>query len=210
MQWTVLVPAKAMPGAKSRLAAAGDGDTHDALVAALRADTLSAARAAAGVARIVLVSDRTTPLPAGVDEVVVQSHPGLNAALREAAEHANGRWPADGVAALVGDLPALHPDELAAALAAAENSGRSFVADHTSLGTTLLTAGPGSSLDPAFGPGSAAAHGASGAVPIPGAPGLRQDVDTPADLRAALELGVGPATLAVTASAQRRVHLGSA
>jgi len=34
-------------------------------------------------------------------------------------------------------------------------------------------------------------------VQLPGAPGLRRDVDTPEDLRTALSLGVGPSTRAV-------------
>jgi 2-phospho-L-lactate guanylyltransferase len=40
-------------------------------------------------------------------------------------------------------------------------------------------------------------HLRSGAVELPGAPGLRLDVDTPADLAEALLLGVGAATAAV-------------
>jgi 2-phospho-L-lactate guanylyltransferase len=218
VDWTVLVPVKAMPGAKSRLARAHRGDAgdpvpaavHDALVTALRVDTLSAARGAAGVRRVVLVADRVAPVPGGADEVIVQSAPGLNAALREAAAVAATRWPDDAIAALVGDLPALHPDELADALGAAAAVPRGFVADHTGTGTTLLTARPGAALSPAFGPGSAETHRAGGAVQLDAGRGLRQDVDTPADLRGALALGVGPATLAVTASAGLRVHLGSA
>ena len=183
---------------------------HAALVAALRADTLSAIRAAAGVARIVLVSDRVAPVPPGVDELLVQSAPGLNSALREAADASARRWPADAVAALVADLPALLPGELAAALTAAARHDRAFVPDSSGLGTTLLTARPGVELAPAFGAGSAEAHRSGGAVALTAEPGLRQDVDTAADLRAALRLGVGPATLAVTASEELRVHLGSA
>ena len=37
----------------------------------------------------------------------------------------------------------------------------------------------------------------AGAVELPGAPGLRLDVDTPADLADAVSLGVGAATAAV-------------
>lgn len=218
MDWTVVVPVKAMPGAKSRLARAhrdGAGDpvpaaVHDALVTALRVDTLSAARGAAGVGRVVVVTDRVAPVPDGADEVMVQSQPGLNAALSEAAEAVARRRPGDGIAALVGDLPALRPGELAEALAAAAAVRRGFVPDHTGSGTTLLTARPGAPLSPAFGAGSAGAHRAGGAVRLDAGPGLRQDVDTAADLRGALALGVGPATLAVTTTTELRVHLGSA
>jgi 2-phospho-L-lactate guanylyltransferase len=59
----------------------------------------------------------------------------------------------------------------------------------------MLAVRPGTPLRPAFGPGSAARHVAD-AVTLDAAPGLRCDVDTAADLQAAAELGVGPATAA--------------
>jgi 2-phospho-L-lactate/phosphoenolpyruvate guanylyltransferase len=90
----------------------------------------------------------------------------------------------------------LHPDQLDAALAGAAR--RSFVADAAGTGTVLLTAPPGKPLDPRFGIGSAAAHAASGARNLSGDwPGLRQDVDTPADLAAVLALGAGAQTCAL-------------
>jgi len=53
-------------------------------------------------------------------------------------------------------------------------------------------------LRPHFGPGSAEAHLRSGARPLAGTwPGLVRDVDTAADLRAALALGLGPGTTAL-------------
>jgi 2-phospho-L-lactate guanylyltransferase len=210
VQWTVLVPVKALPGAKSRLDASDDPAAHEALVSALRADTLTAARAADGVARVLVVSDRVATVPAGADELIVQSESGLNEALCEGADYARRRWPDDGVAALVGDLPALRSAELAESLARAGSSDRAFVPDQAGTGTTLLTARPGAELAPQFGHESAAKHRSGHAVPLEAGPGLRHDVDTRADLRAALSLGVGPATLAVTASGELRVHLGSA
>jgi 2-phospho-L-lactate guanylyltransferase len=100
------------------------------------------------------------------------------------------------VAALVGDLPALRPEELADALTAAAGHPRAFVPDAEGAGTTLLAVRPGVSLAPAFGAGSAARHG-SGAVALDAGPGLRRDVDTAADLQAAADVGLGPATAAV-------------
>jgi len=59
----------------------------------------------------------------------------------------------------------------------------------------LLTAEPGTALDPRFGVGSAGAHAASLARPLSGTwPGLRQDVDTADDLRTVLALGAGAHT----------------
>jgi 2-phospho-L-lactate guanylyltransferase len=150
---------------------------------------------------VLVVVDRPDAAPAGV-EVLVQRAPGLNAALAEAAGHAAAEWPADGVAALVGDLPALRPDELAAALAAAAGHPRGFVPDAAGTGTTLLAAGPGTPLAPAFGSGSAARHRAV-AVELAAGRGLRHDVDTGADLLAAADPGaevtLGPCTAAVLA-----------
>lgn len=200
MRWTVVIPIKALPSAKSRLAATvADPAAHSALVTAIRGDTLAAARQAPGVARIVVVADS-----GGVDaedafEVILQTDPGLNAGLRAAAAYAAERWPDDGVAAMVGDLPALRPDDLGAALTAAATVPAAFVADSSGTGTTLLTAAPGAVLAPSFGAGSAARHGRQ-AVAVVGAPGLRQDVDTEADLFRALELGAGPLTRAAAAA----------
>lgn len=190
-----MIPTKALPEAKSRLLPATvDASAHRRLVEAIRADTVAAASAAPAVARVVLIADR----PAGPG-VLVQTEPGLNAALVEAAEFATVSWPEDGVGALVGDLPALRPDEIDSALRAAAGHARSFVPDSPGTGTTLLTAQPGTVLRPAFGPGSARRH-AAGAVELASAgPGLRHDVDTADDLAAAAELGLGPATSAVLA-----------
>jgi 2-phospho-L-lactate/phosphoenolpyruvate guanylyltransferase len=194
--WTVLIPAKSLPAAKSRLVGATadpavDPAAHARLVQAIRADTIAAAQAVDAVGRVVIVTDR--PAAAGSQPIVVQSRPGLNAALREGAAYAVRNWPVDGIAALVGDLPALRPHELAAALTQAAEHPRGFVADASGTGTTLLTARAGQPLDPAFGPGSAARH-ARAAAALAAGPGLRGDVDTAADLRAVVELGVGPAT----------------
>jgi 2-phospho-L-lactate guanylyltransferase len=201
VRWTVVIPAKALPEAKSRLLpASSDGAAHRRLVEAIRADTVAAARAADGVARVLVVADR----PDG-DGVLVQVQPGLNAALTEAAAHATQFWPDDGVAALVGDLPALRPDELADALASAAERPSAFVPDASGTGTTLLTAAPGTSLRPRFGPGSAARHRETASA-VPGGPGLRHDVDTAEDLRSAAALGLGPATAALLTGTSIRLR----
>lgn len=191
MRWTLLIPAKALPAAKSRLAAMSDDpEGHRRLVEAIRADTIAATRSVPAVARVLVVTDVGVPGP----ELVVQMAPGLNAAIREAAAVAAGSWPQDGIAALVGDLPALRPDELSTALDAAATVPAAFVPDRDGTGTTLLTATPGHALRPEFGPGSAARHRRR-STPLDAGPGLRHDVDTADDLRAAAaELGVGPAT----------------
>jgi 2-phospho-L-lactate guanylyltransferase len=192
LRWTVLVPLKSLPTAKSRLASTldpeGQAHLHAALVDAMRSDVLHAARTTPQVARVLVISDR-----AGQGDVVQRS-PGLNGALRDGAAHASARWPQDGIAALVGDLPAVRADELGAALDQAAQHPAAFVPDTAGTGTTLLTARPGCALRPEFGIGSAERHARHAAALGEIGAGLRRDVDTAADLDAALALGVGPAT----------------
>ena len=73
--------------------------------------------------------------------------------------------------------------------------------DAAGVGTTLYAVPPGGQFRPMFGGASRARHAAAGAVELAldGIAGLRQDVDTPEDLRAAVALGVGPRTAEVAA-----------
>ncbi|MGW1057532.1 2-phospho-L-lactate guanylyltransferase [Micromonospora rubida] len=213
--WTVVVPVKRLGAAKSRLRGALSGVPHEELALALAADTVAAVRACPAVAAVVVVTD--DPLvaamagAAGARAVPDAPGAGLNAAFRHGAEvaTAGGRaW----VAGLTADLPALRPAELAAALDAA-TAGlpgvRRFVADAPGSGTVLLAAPPGVPLDPRFGVGSAAAHLASGALPLTGDwLTLRQDVDTAADLTAAARLGLGPRTAALACVDRPAAHPG--
>jgi len=130
---------------------------------------------------------------------------GLNAALRHGAAFAGARWPGCGTAALSADLPALRPAEIGRALRAASAWPTAFVADAARDGTTLYTAAPGAAFRPAFGPASRARHAAGGAaeLDLEGVPGLRRDVDTPADLRGAAALGLGPHTAPLAAELLR-------
>ncbi len=211
--WAVVVPVKHRAAAKSRLRGGLPGVPHEELVTALVLDTLAAARRCAVVAQVVVVG--ADPGLAKLDKPGVRLLPepesgGLNGALGYAAAQLSGAGVAEllGVAALLGDLPALDPAELAEALEQAsglalERAGtRAFVADAAGTGTTLLAAPAGTPLAPHFGSGSAGAHLASGAVALTGAwPTLRRDVDTPADLAAAAALGLGAHTAALLAGA---------
>jgi len=191
MKWTVLVPIRALPSAKSRLASSVPAEVFAPLVAAIRADTLDAVHAAGPVARVVIIGDRPAP-----DVTFVQSSPGLNGALRDGAAYARQQWPDDGVAALVGDLPALRPAELTDALDVAATHPAAFVPDRTGTGTTMLTARPDAVLNPQFGVGSARRHRAT-ATELGAGAGLRHDVDTAEDLAAATAIGLGEHTAAV-------------
>jgi 2-phospho-L-lactate guanylyltransferase len=107
------------------------------------------------------------------------------------------------VAVLLGDVPALRARDLDAALDVAARHPLAYVPDAEGTGTTLATAREGEALDAHFGQDSAARHAAAGFADLvaehPGAiaPGLRRDVDTAAELREAVALGVGARTSAV-------------
>jgi 2-phospho-L-lactate guanylyltransferase len=213
----LVVPVKPLYAAKSRLRGAadrgvGDPDAHAALALALAHDTVAAVAAARTVRRLLVVSSDpvvAAELAAVGVEVAPDVGGGLNAALRHGAGLLRAADPGAPVGALQADLPALRPEELddavaAAAALAATGRGRAFCADADGHGTTFLLAAAGVPLDPRFGDGSAARHRGTGAVALDGPwPGLRRDVDTGDDLCAAAELGLGPHTRAVLAPTGR-------
>ncbi|MEU3873381.1 MULTISPECIES: 2-phospho-L-lactate guanylyltransferase [Streptomyces] len=203
MGWTLVVPVKPLAVAKSRLAAGTGALPAPALALAFAQDTVAAALACASVRDVVVVTAdaragtelcalgaRVLPEPAGG---------GLNAALAHGAHLVRARCRRAGVATLNADLPALRPHELGLVLDSAAEFPRAFLADSAGIGTTLLAAAPGMELAPAFEGRSRARHAASGAreIALTGVDSVRRDVDTEADLRAALALGVGPRTAAL-------------
>ncbi|MCU1615472.1 MAG: 2-phospho-L-lactate guanylyltransferase CofC [Frankiales bacterium] len=206
--WSVIIPAKRLAVAKTRLRPLTAGSSpseagHDRWVLAMLTDTVAATLASPSVRAVVVVTDEPSAAAAvrelGATTVPDEPDRGLNPALVHGARFAGSR----AVAALSSDLPALRAGELTAALAAAEQAPRCFVADAAGTGTTLLTA-VDTVLDPHFGHGSARAHRDGGARPLAGDwPGLTRDVDDPADLRAALALGVGPRTAALAGRLDR-------
>ena len=216
--WTVLVPVKPSVLGKSRLAV--DAVDRVAIARAVALDTIAAAAACEAVERVVVVTD-----DAGL---VLQAarHPG-SALRRGDAERRRGADPAarrarrrtergdrpgaaavgEGMprAALLGDLPALRSEDLAAALSAAAEVERGVVADAEGTGSTLVTARAGIPWISAFGEGSFAAHLALGfaALPVPEDSTLRRDVDTADQLAQATALGLGRRTAALLAGSPR-------
>lgn len=207
VSWRFVIPVKDTRRGKSRLQPP-DGVPRNLLAMSLALDTINAARhCLGGPAVVVVTSDDAVASHARSWQVPVLADPGagLDAALRAGASYAEERaaasgLPAPAVAALLGDLPGLHPDDLAAVLRLAEGVERGYVPDHEGTGTVLLTARPGVALDPAFGAGSAGRHGA-GAVdlttlgPVPDR--LRLDVDDRASLARVAAMGVGRHTAMV-------------
>lgn len=193
--WTVLIPMKALPAAKSRLALADDERTG--LVLAMLADVVGAARQAPTVGRVVVASADESMLVASVSmgaEPLRIAEGGLNADLRAAVAAIASAARTDGTAGLaviVADAACLRPDDVESALAAAPEDGQGFVRSLDE-GTTMLLARDLSALDPHFGPASASAHSRVG-TDLTAHVGrtARVDVDTVAALDAASALGVG-------------------
>lgn len=199
--WCLVVPVKRLAVAKTRLALEAGRHRHD-LALAFAVDTISAALGCDDVPAVVVVTDEPAAarLLGALGALVVADAPdaGLNPALRHGADVALSTWPDLGIGALAADLPALRPAELGVALTLAPSDGAAFVRDAQGSGTTALVARRRPDFAPAFGTGSAAAHLRAGLVELTGdLPSLRRDVDTPADLRAALAMGVGPHTAEV-------------
>jgi 2-phospho-L-lactate/phosphoenolpyruvate guanylyltransferase len=202
----LIIAVKRLTAAKTRLAPVFSARTRETVVLAMLVDTVTAAAGVASVGSIIVITPDDDAAAAAVRigaQVIADPTPEghedpLNNAIA-AAECAVAESFAN-VVALQGDLPALQTQELAEAIAAARHHRRSFVADRLATGTAALCAF-GTALDPRFGSDSAARHRRSGAIELTGAwPGLRCDVDTPADLVAARRLGVGAATArAITA-----------
>lgn len=201
-RWCLVVPVKRLALAKTRLTMTAARHRRD-LALAFALDTTAAALGCPAVQAVVVVTDEpdAARLLSAQGALVVGDVPdaGLNPALVHGGEVAAAVHPGCGIGALSADLPALRPAELATALAMAPERGAGFVRDAEGSGTTALVARRRGDFVPAFGPGSATRHQMSGAVEIAGDgfASLRHDVDTQADLEAALTMGVGPRTAEV-------------
>lgn len=200
----LIIAVKRLAAAKTRLSPVFSAQTRGDVVLAMLVDTLTAATRVSAVRSITVITPDETAAAAAkelgaevLDDPTAADDPDpLNSAIvsAERAVAATQAGSTSNIVVLQGDLPALQPQELAEAIAAARQYPRSFVADRLGTGTALLCAF-GTSLDPHLGPDSSARHRRSGAIELTGAwPGLRCDVDTPADLATARQLGVGPAT----------------
>ncbi|SON62581.1 2-phospho-L-lactate guanylyltransferase [Mycobacterium simulans] len=196
----LIIAVKRLAAAKTRLAPVFSAQTRENVVLAMLVDTLTAAARVSSLRSITVITPDEVAAAAAAElgaDVLADPTPEGDPDPLNNAIIAAERVVADSSANIVvlqGDLPALQTQELAEAISAARQHQRSFVADRLGTGTAVLCAF-GTTLDPRFGPDSSARHRRSGAIELTGAwPGLRCDVDTPADLTAARRLGVGPAT----------------
>jgi 2-phospho-L-lactate guanylyltransferase len=204
-QWAVVVPVKRLELAKTRLS------VHPALrrelALAMATDTVVACLRTPGVTDVVVVTDDEVAVVAmtalGARVVADEPDSGLNPALVHGANALAELHPAAGIVMLSSDLPALSAQALGPLLqhhAGAVEAG--CVADAAGTGTAVLTMRTATSVTPAFGPGSWRRHVDAGAVDLTryADPRLRRDVDTTADLAAAMMLGCGAATVTVTSA----------
>ena len=203
--WQVIVPVRGGSAGKSRLTSIEGvrltGPQRRELALAMAHDTVSAAVALGRGPVTVLTGDgAVASMAAECGATTATDHGrGLNPELAEAAA-AYGA--AVGVAVLLGDLPALRPVDLGAALDLARDLPEPglVVPDGEGTGTTLVAGTPGAVEAPPFrfGAGSAQRHQRAGLHP-----GglhldrLRADVDTPEGWAAAVRLGLGPTTSAL-------------
>lgn len=200
VDWAAVVPVKGGPLAKSRLHL--PRAARAALADAFARDTVTALRAAVGgMPVLVVTSDAAVSawVPSAGAELVPDPGLGLDAAVAAGCRAAAGLG-ARRVAVVLGDHPALRPEEVRSALEAAARHPSCVVPDAGDDGTALLTltllprAADGG-VRTAFGPGSADAHERLGHTRLDlDLPGLRVDVDDAASLAAAARLGVGPET----------------
>lgn len=195
--FVVLLPVKAPGSGKSRLAGLTD-QQRGRLAAAFATDVVDACLTTPLVGAVLVISDDevfAATLVARGAQSCGDPGAGLNAALRHGAAIARRSWPHHRPAALLADLPALRPDDLAEALGLVAASPRpSFVRDADATGTTLYSASY-DAFDPRFGSASATAHADAGAQQVEGAlASLRRDVDDLDGLAEVIRLGVGPAT----------------
>ncbi|MBA4248898.1 MAG: 2-phospho-L-lactate guanylyltransferase [Microbacterium sp.] len=200
---SLIVPVRDAASAKSRLAEGAGADAQArraSLAAAIALDTVAAARAAREVGELIVVGSLAEPL----DGVRVVDDPGYGLLVAIGAGIAAAD-PAAPTAVLLGDLPALQPADLDAALVAASEHHWAFVPDAEGEGTTLIVAAAGLPHSLRFGADSAEQHRDAGYVELAVREhsGLRRDVDTLEQLTALAALAdtgvvlIGPRTRAL-------------
>lgn len=179
---SLVIPVRPALSAKVRLAVDTSAEAQErrvALASAIALDTVEAARRSPSVGELFVVGSLAEPVE-GV-QVVTDPGFGLLVAISEGLARCTDTEP---TAVLLGDLPALQPADLDAALLGASEHHWAFVPDAEGAGTTLVVAQEGLPHSLRFGDDSADQHGRSGYAELEVAhtSGLRRDVDTLAQL----------------------------
>ena len=186
--WTAIVPLKAEGARKTRLSGHLSEIAREELSETLFRHVIRTLRRCPSVARIVSLSDGAPPI-SGL-EWICDSGRGLNAELQDVIDVIRADHDAARLLILHADLPLLEVVDVEA-LARAASGGLAIAPDRAGDGTNALALGADRPFTLCFGPQSFARHRAQApyAAIITGRPGLALDVDTPADLRAAVALG---------------------
>ncbi len=203
----VVIPVKSFAAAKTRLE---PFPRRAELSRAMVHDTVAAVTEVA--TRLVVVSDEPSLVALTTHsrcqlEILADPGGGLNAAVRAGDRHLGQLVSGAVRVAMVADLPALRPVDLAEAVTALAGRPYGLVVDADGTGTTmLLSSGP--ALAPAFGADSASRHRDGGAVALAVGPQARRDVDTLAALEDAISLGIGRHTRDVLSTTRLKARLG--
>lgn len=197
-----LIPVRALEGAKSRLGGSLDAEERQDLVRLLLDRTIRAAQGVDEIETVAVVS--ADPAILGLATAagaipVEQSGEGLNEGLEQGVHWALDSG-AGAVLVLAGDLPSVSSPtihEVVATARAAAEPDRALVVvvpDRHGRGTNALLLSPPDVIAPAFGEDSRARHQAAarraGALSIEVDGPLALDLDLPADLTLAEELGL--------------------
>ena len=189
-----VVPVRALDGSKSRLGGQLDAEEREALVTALLARTIRAAREAPSLSGVLVVSPDPQVLNAALAEgadALEQSGVGLNGALQDGRAWAMARG-ATALLVLPADLPFVSAAEVESLLQRAADGARdgeplvALVPDRHGDGTNALLLAPPAIIPFAFGPASrrhhtaAARHAGARLVEVDGP--LTVDLDTADDL----------------------------
>ena len=185
MSWVAIVPLKQGASQKSRLSQSLDPAQRAALTEALFTRVLSGLFANTAISQVIVLSP-VDPLRTGASWVLDEGR-GLN----EELTLLRARFADRNFLVVHADLPFLESGDLTTLLSAAETSGVAIAPDKFDLGTNALAMRAESSITFQFGSDSFAKHrAASPDAAIAKSRGLSHDIDTPDDLRAALDAGL--------------------
>ena len=185
MSWVAIVPLKQGASQKSRLSQSLDPAQRAALTEALFTRVLAALDACESVSQVVVLS------PSDPQRLKVEWVRDEGRGLNEELMALRARFSDRNVLVLHADLPFLEADEIKKLLAAAETAGVAIAPDKFDLGTNALALRAEAAVSFSFGADSFAKHHAAAPhASIVKSRGLSHDIDTPDDLRAAMDIGL--------------------
>jgi 2-phospho-L-lactate guanylyltransferase len=185
MRWTAVVPLKLGPNCKSRLAPLFSPDQRRRLLQTMAGHVVEVLCDVSMFDDVVLIGLDTLPDWSGT--CIPDAGRGLNAELNAVAATID-----HGLLIILGDLPCLKRDEIAALLVAAEDSGCAIAPDRHGQGTNALALRQvPAGISFAFGDDSFAKHCAQfgHSLTVVEREGLACDLDTPADYAFAVSRG---------------------